>query len=88
MSCPIQLLILFIPWKLLVAMIHFFVHRLDNGKNSPSENSGKLSKRYAGAMFVVCRNVVNNTRHCTATAAANKKIDPAKVKAWKQIKAS
>ena len=72
----------------MVAMIHFFVHRLDKGKNSASENSEEFRKRYAGAIFVVCRNVVNNTRHCTATAAANKKIDPAKVKAWKQIKAS
>ena len=32
-----------------------------------------------GAIFVVCRNIVNNTRHCTAAVAANKKIDPAKV---------
>ena len=47
-----------------------------------------MSERYAGAMFVVCRNVVNNTRHRTAAAAANKKIDPPKVKARKQIKAS
>ena len=76
----------FIPWKLLVvAMIHFFVQRLGN---SPSENSGKFSENYAGAIFVFCRNVVNKTRHCTAAGAANKKIDPAKVKAWKQIKAS
>ena len=31
---------------------------------------------------------VNNARHCTTAAPANKKIDPAKVKAYKQIKAS
>ena len=40
---------------------------------SASENSRKFIEHDGGAIFVVCRNIVNNTRHCTAAVAANKK---------------